>query len=41
MPSLVRLLSIMGVLTVLAYVGMFALVSTVEPTQREFVVTIP
>lgn len=41
MPSLIRFVSFLGLLAVLAYAGMFALVSSVEPTQREFVVTIP
>ena len=41
MPSLIRFLSFLGLLAALAYVVMFALVSVVEPTQREFVVTIP
>jgi hypothetical protein len=40
MPSLIRFVSFLGLLAVLAYTGMFALVSWVEPTQREFVVTI-
>ena len=41
MPSLIRFLSFLGLLAALAYVVMFALVSVVEPTQREFIVTIP
>ena len=40
MPSLIRFVSFLGLLAVLACAGMFALVSWVEPTQREFVVTI-
>lgn len=41
MPSLTRLLSFLGVPIALVYAGMFALVSLVDPTPREFVVTIP
>ena len=41
MPSLVRFLSFLGLLAAIAYAGMFALVSLVEPTQREFVATVP
>jgi hypothetical protein len=41
MPSLIRFVSFVGLLAALAYAGMFALVSLVEPTQREFVMTVP
>jgi hypothetical protein len=41
MPSLIRFLFFLGLLAALAYAGMFALVSLVEPIQREFVVMIP
>ena len=41
MPSLIRFLCFLGLLAVLAYAGMFALVSLVEPMRREFVVMIP
>jgi|GraSoiStandDraft_4_1057263.scaffolds.fasta_scaffold904970_1 hypothetical protein len=41
MPSLIRFLGILGVFAALCYAGMLALVSFVEPTQREFAVIIP
>ena len=41
MPSLVRFLCILAVLGGCCYGVMLALVSYVEPTPREFVVTIP
>ena len=41
MPSLIRFVFFFGLLAALAYAGMFALVSLVEPTQREFVITVP
>ena len=41
MPSLIRFLAILGVFAAFCYAGMLALVSFVEPTPREFVVTIP
>jgi hypothetical protein len=34
MPSLIRFVSFLGLLAVVAYASMFALVSWVEPTQR-------
>ena len=41
MPSLVRLLLWIGVVAGLCYGGMWALVSFVEPQQREMTVTVP
>lgn len=41
MPSLVRLLLWIGVLAGLGYGGMWALVSFVEPQQREMSATVP
>ena len=41
MPSLIRFLVFLGVLAGLAYGGMFALVTLVEPTTREMTVRVP
>ena len=41
MPSLLRLLVVLGVLGGLAYAAMFALARFVEPKPREITVTIP
>ena len=41
MPSLVRLLFWISVLAGLGYGGMWALVSFVEPQQREMTATVP
>ena len=40
MPTLFRLLSVIGILVGLAYGGMFALASVVQPQQREVVATV-
>ncbi|HMF06927.1 MAG TPA: histidine kinase [Methylocella sp.] len=41
MPSLIRFLVIVGILVGLAYAGMIALVTFVEPVPREMTQTIP
>ena len=41
MPSLVRILVVLGLLAGLAYAAMFALVNFVQPKPREITVTIP
>ena len=41
MPSLIRLLFVLGLLGGLAYGGMLTLATLVEPKQREMSVTIP
>jgi len=41
MPSLLRFLVICAVLAGIVYGGMFALVTMVEPNQREMTVRIP
>jgi hypothetical protein len=41
MPSLIKLLAVVGVLVGLAYGAMFALVTLVDPKPREMVVTVP
>ena len=41
MPTLVRLLTTLGVIAALVFAGMAALVYLVEPTPREIVVDVP
>ena len=41
MPSLIRLIVILGILAGLVYGAMFALVALVEPTPREMTDRIP
>jgi len=41
MPSLIRLLVVLGLIAGLIYGGMFALVVLVQPNQREMTVRIP
>ena len=41
MPSLIRFASLLALLAIIGYAGMYALVTLVEPTQREFAITIP
>jgi hypothetical protein len=41
MPSLIRLLAVVGVIAGLGYGAMFALASLVTPKTREIVVTVP
>lgn len=41
MPSLIRLLVVLGVLAAIVYGGMLALVITVDPQPREMTVRIP
>jgi hypothetical protein len=41
MPSLIRLLAVVGVICGLGYVGMLALATLVDPRPREIVVTVP
>jgi hypothetical protein len=41
MPSLIRLLVVVGVIFGLGYSVMYALVTLVEPKPREMVVTVP
>ena len=41
MPSLIRLLVVLGLIAAVIYGGMIALVMMVEPKQREMTVRIP
>ena len=41
MPSLIRLIMVLGLLGGLAYGAMFALANFVQPKQREMTITIP
>ena len=41
MPTLIRLIIILGFLAGLVYAGMFALVAFVEPTQEPVTIRIP
>lgn len=41
MPTLFRLLTIIGILVGLVYAGMFALVVLVEPREREVTIRVP
>jgi hypothetical protein len=41
MPSLIRLLVVLGLIAGLIYGGMFALVVLVQPNQREMSVRVP
>lgn len=41
MPSLIRLLVILGVIAGIGYGAMWALANLVEPTPREMSVTVP
>jgi len=41
MPSLIRLLVVLGLIAGLVYGGMFALVVLVQPNQREMSVRVP
>jgi hypothetical protein len=41
MPSLIRLLVVLGILSGFAYGAIFALATLVEPKSREITVTIP
>ena len=41
MPSLIRLLVVLGILAGIVYGGMIALVTLVDPNQREMTVRIP
>jgi hypothetical protein len=41
MPSLIRLIVILGILSGFAYGAIFALATLVEPKPREITVTIP
>jgi hypothetical protein len=41
MPSLIRFAALLALLAIIGYAGMYALVTLVEPTPREFVVAIP
>jgi hypothetical protein len=41
MPSLIRLIVILGLLAGIVYGGMAALVAYVEPNQREMTIRIP
>lgn len=40
MPSLMRLLTVVGVIAALGYAAMFALATFVDPRTREIVVTV-
>ena len=41
MPSLIRLIMVLGLLGGMAYGAMFALANYVQPKQREMTITIP
>jgi len=41
MPSLIRLLVVVGVICGLGYLAMFTLVSLVDPKPRQITVTVP
>jgi hypothetical protein len=41
MPSLIKLLVVVGVIAGLGYAAMFALATLVDPRPREMVVTVP
>jgi hypothetical protein len=41
MPSLIRVLVVVGIIFGLGYGAMFALVALVDPKPREMVVTVP
>ncbi len=41
MPSLMKLLAVVGVIAALGYGAMFALAALVDPRPREMVVTVP
>ena len=41
MPSLIRLLVVLGLIAAVIYGGMVALVALVEPRQREMTIRIP
>jgi hypothetical protein len=41
MPSLIKLLAVVGVIAGLGYAAMFALATFVDPRPREIVVTVP
>lgn len=41
MPSLIRLLTVIGILAGLAYGGLWALANLIEPQTREITITIP
>jgi hypothetical protein len=41
MPSLMKLLTVIGVIAALGYGAMFALATFVDPRTREMVVTVP
>jgi hypothetical protein len=41
MPSLIKLLAVVGVIAALGYGAMFALATLVDPKPREMVVTVP
>ena len=41
MPSLIRLLVVLGILSGFAYGAIFALATLVEPKSREITVTVP
>ena len=41
MPSLMKLLAVVGVIAALGYGAMFALATLVDPKTRQMVVTVP
>jgi hypothetical protein len=41
MPSLIKLLTVLGVIAALGYGALFALATYVNPRTREIVVTVP
>jgi hypothetical protein len=41
MPTLIKLLAVVGVIAGIGYAAMFALATLVDPRPREIVVTVP
>lgn len=41
MPTLIRLVIVIGLVAGAAYAGLVALATLIEPTQREITVTVP
>jgi hypothetical protein len=41
MPTLIKLLAVIGVIAGIGYAAMFALATLVEPRPREMIVTVP
>lgn len=41
MPSLIRLLTVLGILAGLAFAGIWALANLIQPETREITITVP